>query len=178
MICAIPVLSMTNLLVQAGDLPVLIQLGFPQGIESPGVRTQLSANLRHVTIRTGRQHAGTGSVRAAKRDLLAEPDDLALQDGHPGLDVVGGVRHGVMQTTEHVEMLRSSRTLVGWDSHARVRSTACSTVRGAGKRPILVESRRKASRLIQLKPTVDRPLSAASSQLTASSWRSAASFTA
>ena len=96
MICAIPVLSMTNLLVQAGDLPVLIQLGFPQGIESPGVRTQLSANLRHVTIRTGRQHAGTGRVRAAERDLLAKPDDLSLQDGHPNLDVVGGVRHCVI----------------------------------------------------------------------------------
>ena len=57
---------------------------------------QLSANLRHVTIGTGRQHAGTGSVRAAEHDLLAQPDDLALQDGHPNLDVVGGVRHCVI----------------------------------------------------------------------------------
>ena len=56
----------------------------------------LSANLRHVTIGTGRQHAGADSVRAAERDLLAKPDDLTLQDGHPGLDVVGGVRHGVI----------------------------------------------------------------------------------
>ena len=170
-ICAIPVLSVANPSVTFWSSPVtfwsspvtfcsrpVIFRSWSSWVSRKALRAwvcaQLSANLRHVTIGTGRQHAGADSVRAAERDLLAKPDDLVLQDGHPGLDVVGGVRHGVMQTTEHVEMLRSSRTLVGWDSHARVRSTACSTVRGAGKRPILVDNRRKASRLIQLKPTV------------------------
>jgi hypothetical protein len=47
-------------------------------------------------VGTGRQYAGSVSVGAGEGDLIAKPDDLALKDGHAGLDVIMGVRHGAI----------------------------------------------------------------------------------
>jgi hypothetical protein len=62
---------------------------------------QLSADLRHVTVGTGRQHAGSGSiypggsgVRAGEGGLLTKPRNLAFKDGKADLEVIVTIRHG------------------------------------------------------------------------------------
>ncbi len=45
---------------------------------------QLSTDLRHITVGTGRKHAGGGSISAGEGKLLAEPDYFALKAGNPG----------------------------------------------------------------------------------------------
>ena len=62
---------------------------------------QLSADLRHITVGTGRQHTRTGSidvgsgcVRADEGGLLAKPRNLALENGQAGFDVIARIRHG------------------------------------------------------------------------------------
>ena len=66
----------------------MLQVGLPQGVECLGVGTQLSTDLRHVTVGAGRQHAGSGSIgtgsgsrRAGAGGLLTKPRNLTLEDG-------------------------------------------------------------------------------------------------
>jgi hypothetical protein len=53
---------------------------------------QLSADLRHITVGTGRQHAGSGSIGTGDGNLLAEPDHLMLKAGDSRFEII--VRHG------------------------------------------------------------------------------------
>ena len=68
---------------------------------------QLSADLRHVTVGTGCQHAGSGridagtsGVRADEDGLLTQPSDLALKDDQAGFEGIIGIRHGRDPTVE------------------------------------------------------------------------------
>jgi len=55
-------------------LPSLLQLGFPQCVDGLGVGTQFSADLRHVTVGTGCQHASSGSICACSGGVRAGED--------------------------------------------------------------------------------------------------------
>ncbi len=57
---------------------------------------QLSADLRHVMVSSGRQCASSGSVGAAQRNLLAQRGYLILQCGQASLEVLCGVGTGVI----------------------------------------------------------------------------------
>jgi len=75
-------------------VPPLDQLNLPEGVEGLGVGAQLSADLRHVMVGTTRQHASSCRFGAGKGDLVAKPEDLALQGGHAVLEIIRRVRHG------------------------------------------------------------------------------------
>lgn len=59
-------------------VPPQLQLGLPQRVEALSMGAQLSTDLRHITVGTGRQHAGRGSVGTGEGDLLAEAVYLVL----------------------------------------------------------------------------------------------------
>jgi hypothetical protein len=70
-----------------------LQLCLSQGVEGLSVGAKLSTDLRHITVSTSRQHAGSGSVGVGEDNLLAEPSHLAFKTADPRFDVV--IRHGV-----------------------------------------------------------------------------------
>ena len=65
---------------------------------------QLSTDLRHITVGTGRQHAGGGSISAGEGKLLAEPDYLALKAGNPRFEIIN--RRGFDRTCRQPPPMR------------------------------------------------------------------------